>query len=136
MRYQVRRRWKRVQAGFDVMYRIGDQNGVAAAVDISGGGIFVNVEKPPRVGDSVYLTFVLPGVAESSAVKVIGEVVRTVPPGTRGLRPGFGVSFVALQQEGRKSISDFVQRAATARLEDAELGDAPGEIIEIEPDEK
>jgi Tfp pilus assembly protein PilZ len=130
-----RRKWKRVPAGFDVMYRIGEQSGVATAIDISTGGVFVAVETPPRIGERVYLTFVLPGEKPAAAVKVIGEVVRTTAASPR--HPcGFGVHIVAAPMEARLAINGFIDRASDLNAEDIDVGTLKGEIIQIEPDEK
>ena len=134
MRVQ-RRKWKRVPAGFDVTYRIEEQCGVASAIDVSSGGIFVGLDSPPRVGDRVYLTFTLPGVSACGPVRVIGEVIRTVPPGTKN-QPGFGVSFIATQPDSRKALGDFIRGASLIKLDDADLRDIGGEIIEVEPRRK
>lgn len=130
-----RRQWKRVPAGFDVMFRIGEQSGVAAAFDISTGGIFVAVAAPPRIGERVYLTFILPGEQPSAAIKAIGEVVRTVAarPGQPG---GFGVSIVALPMDSRRAIADYIEKASALTLDDATVDELAGGVIQVEPDAK
>jgi c-di-GMP-binding flagellar brake protein YcgR len=126
-----RRKWKRVPAGFDVSYRIGEQSGVAAAIDISTGGLFVVVDPPPRIGDRVHLTFLLPGEEPTAAIRAIGEVVRTVAP-SKSRQGGCGVSIVAMSQDAKRALSGFIERASVVKLEPADLGGLDGTILEIE----
>ncbi|MBI5525572.1 MAG: PilZ domain-containing protein [Deltaproteobacteria bacterium] len=126
-----RRKWKRVPAGFDVSYRIGEQSGVAEAMDISTGGLFVVVDPPPRIGDRVYLTFLLPGDEPTTAIRAIGEVVRTVAPAA-SRQGGCGVSIVAMPLEAKRVLAEFIERASVVTLEHADLGGLNGTILEIE----
>lgn len=126
-----RRKWKRVPAGFDVSYRVGEQNGVAAAIDVSTGGLFIGVDPPPRIGERVYLTFLLPGDEPTAAIRAIGEVVRSVAP-AQSRQSGCGVSIVAMNHEAKKAIHDFIERASVVTLESADLAGLNGTILEIE----
>ena len=130
-----RRKWKRIPAGFDVMFRIGEQSGVATAFDVSTGGIFVEVAQPPRIGERIYLTFILPGNEPAVPIKAIGEVVRTVAPRT-GQPGGFGVSIVALPMDSRQALNAYIERASVLTLDDAAVDALAGGVIQVETDSK
>ena len=130
-----RRQWKRVPAGFDVMYRIGEESGVASAIDLSTGGLFVAISTPPRIGDRSYLTFILPGEQPAAAIKAIGEVVRIVSA-RAGQAGGFGISIVAMPMEARRAIATYIEHASALSMVDATIDDLTGGIIQVEPDKK
>ena len=130
-----KRQWKRVPAGFDVMYRVGEESGVATAIDISTGGIFVAIAAPPRIGERVYLTFMIPGEKPSVPIKAIGEVKRTVSA-RAGQPGGFGVSIVAMPVDSRRALAAYIEHASTLSLDEADVDGLEGGIIQVEPDKK
>jgi c-di-GMP-binding flagellar brake protein YcgR len=103
-----KRKYKRIPAGFQVKYTIGDISGVAQAVDVSSGGIFINMKSTPKVGEKVYLTFILPGTTAREQIKIIGEITR-VAKEDEEKKEGIGVLFVAVPSAAKKTLEEYIQ---------------------------
>lgn len=104
---EEKRRCKRIPVGFQVKYTIGDRSGVAQAIDLSSGGIFINLKGSPQIGEKVYLSFILPGTTAKEQIKIIGEVTRITKNDTRN-REGIGVLFVAVPSAAKKTMEEYI----------------------------
>ncbi len=102
-----KRKFKRIPVGFQVKYTIGETSGVAQAVDVSSGGIFINIKNLPKVGDKVYLSFILPGTTAREQIKIIGEITR-VAKEDEEKRTGIGVLFVAVPSAAKKTLEEYI----------------------------
>lgn len=103
-----KRRYKRIPAGFQVKYTIGDVSGVAQAIDVSSGGIFINMRSTPKVGEKVYLSFILPGTTAREQIKIIGEIIR-IAKEDEEKRSGIGVLFVAVPSAAKKTLEEYIE---------------------------
>lgn len=102
-----KRKFKRIPVGFPVKYTIGDRSGVAQAIDVSSGGIFINLKVSPQIGEKVYLSFVLPGTTPKEQIKIIGEVIRVTKDDARD-KQGIGVLFVAVPSAAKKTMEEYI----------------------------
>ncbi len=102
-----KRRFKRIPVGFQVKYTIGEISGVAQAVDVSNGGIFINLKYNPKVGDKVYLSFILPGTTAREQIKIIGEIKRVVKENDEK-KSGIGILFVAVPTAAKKTLEEYI----------------------------
>ena len=88
-------------------YTIGETSGVAQAVDVSNGGIFINMKSIPKVGEKVYLSFILPGTTAREQIKIIGEITR-VAKEDEEKRGGIGILFVAVPSAAKKTLEEYI----------------------------
>ncbi|MBI5480976.1 MAG: PilZ domain-containing protein [Deltaproteobacteria bacterium] len=79
------------------------------SANLSVGGIFLENTIPHPKGTIVNLQFTLPG--DTLPVKVRGEIVNAAASDELGM----GIKFVDVDPEVERRISEFVQRAETAR---------------------
>ncbi|MGC8927916.1 MAG: PilZ domain-containing protein [Myxococcota bacterium] len=102
-----KRKFKRIPVGFQVKYTIGEVSGVAQAVDVSSGGIFINLRSTPKVGEKVYLSFILPGTTAREQIKIIGEISR-VSKDEDEKKSGIGILFVAVPTAAKKTLEEYI----------------------------
>ena len=102
-----KRKFKRIPLGFQVKYAIGEITGVAQAVDVSSGGIFINIKSTPKVGDKVYLSFILPGTTAREQIKIIGEITRVAKDNDEK-KSGIGILFVAVPSAAKKTLEEYI----------------------------
>lgn len=105
------RRDDRVPIGLPIRLRIRDIETFTEeySIDLSAGGIFVEMEDPPAVGKRVHLEFYLEAVGKS--VWATGEVARCNPEvGPGGAAMGAGIEFVDLDEAGRRFIQLVVDK--------------------------
>lgn len=76
--------------------------------DLSEGGIFIQTNKPLKVGERIKLSFILPELLEK--IETWGEVAWVNEAGTEGLTEGMGVRFVNLDPEKTKLIEDVIHK--------------------------
>lgn len=88
------------------------RGGVASteyAVNLSPGGLCLHLPRPLEVGESVALSFVLPG--GGPGIEARGRVIWSDPP-AQGARVRFcetGIRFEGLAEGERRRLLDFVQ---------------------------
>ncbi|MCX7943192.1 MAG: PilZ domain-containing protein [Deltaproteobacteria bacterium] len=102
-----KRKFKRIPVGFQVKYTIGGVSGVAQAIDVSSGGIFINIKETPNVGDKVYLSFILPGTTAREQIKIIGEITR-IAKEDEEKKSGIGILFVAVPSAAKKTLEEYI----------------------------
>ncbi len=102
-----KRKFKRIPVGFQLKYTIGEVSGIAQAVDVSGGGIFINTKSTPKVGEKVYLSFILPGTTAREQIKIIGEISRVVKEDDEK-KSGIGILFVAVPSAAKKTLEEYI----------------------------
>jgi type IV pilus assembly protein PilZ len=82
----------------------------AIALEIGGGGIFVESNAPLPEGSMLTLRVVLP---PGRSFTVLGRVVRTVQGSwARARHPGMGIQFVDLSAEDRRALLDYINSTA------------------------
>ena len=83
--------------------------------NLSGGGMFLEVDDPPAVGDRVEIELEIPG--KNEPVLVTAEVVRhhsfkdLDDDMNEVERTGIGVRFVDMPDEAKRAIEDMVAQA-------------------------
>lgn len=91
-----------------VRYYHWDQPSDAKAVEIGGGGLFLQTENLVPEGTLVTLRVSLPA---GRSFTVLGRVVRTVRGGWARLRrAGMGIQFLDLSAADRRAVLDYVSR--------------------------
>lgn len=91
-----RRRFERLRIAVKVELGWRRRNSIGYSGDLSMGGIFVEVQDPPAVGEKVRVEFHASGGAAPGTVIAEGTAVRRVTPEQAtgaGLLPGVGVEF-------------------------------------------
>ena len=79
------------------------------AVNISRGGMFINIRDPKPVGSMVRLIVSLPDSA--FPFDLTGKVIRTQEyDGTGDQMPGMAIEFVDVDEEKRARLERFVER--------------------------
>jgi len=121
-----RRRHPRVKAKLHMVYEDGRTSLKTRVVDISLGGVFLEMDKPPETGTEIRLTPVLPDRAGGApSVQIKGRVVRVVEydlenfPGSVG---GIGVEFSDVS-ETEQSLLSSIFREGLRELKDDEEGE-------------
>lgn len=74
--------------------------------NISSGGVFIESECPPSVGEEVHLI-----VGPEARPLHVGGIVRWHRVDERGHATGCGVQFTDLDESRRSTIADFLRRA-------------------------
>lgn len=76
--------------------------------NISQGGLFIATHSPRPLGDSIDVTFTLPGVGQ--AVQLLGRVkwVREYNAATPEVIAGMGIEFVILGEREKRLIEAFI----------------------------
>jgi uncharacterized protein (TIGR02266 family) len=124
-----RREHDRAPFRFPVRFKIGDidQFTEEHAIDLSEGGLFVNMNYPPPVGTSVTLTFYLEPVEKTITAQ--GKVVRSVrDPGGADTDRGMAIRFTNLGKDCQRFIELAVQKFN--RLHPSQVIDVPEELLE------
>jgi len=101
-----RRRAERVDLVVRVDYKTVDELFSEFARNINEGGMFVETESPPDIGEPVALQFSIPGSDEP--IQVMGRVVRTTGDGAPDT-PGMGIEFEDLDAQSRDLINELVR---------------------------
>jgi type IV pilus assembly protein PilZ len=106
-----RRRHPRVKAKLHMVYEDGRTSVKTRVVDISLGGVFLEMDKPPEAGTEIRLTPVLPGRHDGDpAPQLKGRVVRVVEydlenfPAPHG---GIGVEFSDISDTEQSLLSSI-----------------------------
>ena len=123
------RRDERVPIGLPIRLRIRDIESFTEeySIDLSAGGIFVEMEDPPVIGEKVHLEFYLETVGKS--IWATGEVARCNPEvGPDGAAMGAGIEFVDLGEDGRRFIQLVVDKYK--RRHPDRQADLPAELRE------
>lgn len=89
---------------------LGDPLLILDGVDVSLGGLFLRGEIPIRIGARTFLSFQLPAVR--APIRLVGEVVRVTPTGTRA--QGMGVRFVEVPPEVLTQLVTWINAGAPA----------------------
>ena len=120
---EERRGSSRVDVLVRVDYKTIDELFSEFARNINEGGLFVETEQPPPVGDPIALQFRIPGAEEP--VQATGHVVR-VSNGSGHEPPGMGIQFDKLDDEAQELVNELVRslRARPASNADAEADES------------
>jgi type IV pilus assembly protein PilZ len=89
-----------------VDYKTVDELFSEFARNINEGGLFVETEQPPPLGDPIALQFCIPGAGEP--VQATGFVVR-VSDGSGHEPPGMGIQFDKLDDQAQELINELVR---------------------------
>lgn len=101
-----RRRANRAAVTVRIDYATVDEMFSEFTRDINEGGVFIETEKPHRVGTEVSMQFHLPGSSE--VLHTVGRIVR-VSHGGEGDPPGMGIEFDELTPDDRVKIDRIVR---------------------------
>ena len=119
-----RRRHPRVKAKLHMVYEDGRTSFKTRVVDISLGGVFLEMEKPPEAGTEIRLTPVLPDRGPNeSATQLTGRVVRVVEYDLENFprpRTGIGVEFSDIS-DGEQSLLSNIFREGLRELREDEV---------------
>ena len=107
-----RRRSERTDLVVRVDYKTVDELFSEFARNINEGGLFVETDHPPPIGDPIALQFRIPGAAEP--VQATCRVVR-VSEGMGPEPPGMGIQFDKLDEQAQEIINDLVRSLRTPR---------------------
>ena len=66
-----------------------------------------------RFQKKIYFKFMLPDAKWRTALKVVGEVVRTIPPDAEERPPALGVHFLTIMAEHKDILADFIRLIIT-----------------------
>ncbi len=109
---QLRRRFKRLDLGIDVEFRLGgsrEKFSCGKVLNLSAVGILVFANKTYPLGEILNLRLTLlpqPGIVELN-VKVVWLVQKELQP---QIYPGMGLEFYNLDSQTQKKIVEFVER--------------------------
>ncbi len=121
-----RRKHPRVKAKLHMVYEDGRTSFKTRVVDISLGGVFLEMEKPPEAGTEIRLTPVLPDQApDKPATQLRGRVVRVVEYDLENFprpRTGIGVEFSDVS-DGEQSLLSNIFREGLRELREDEVED-------------
>ena len=121
---QDRRKHPRVKAKLHMVYEDGRTSFKTRVVDISLGGVFLEMEKPPEAGTEIRLTPVLPDQGPNKpATQLKGRVVRVVEYDLENFprpRTGIGVEFSDVS-EGEQSLLSNIFREGLRELKEDEV---------------
>jgi hypothetical protein len=137
-----RRKHPRVKAKLHMVYEDGRTSVKTRVVDISLGGVFLEMEKPPEAGTEIRLTPVLPDRTEDKpAPQLKGRVVRVVEYDLENFpvpRGGIGVEFSDVS-DTEQSLLSGIFKEGLRELGDDEIDEDPssatGEWEQIREDE-
>ncbi len=126
-----RRKHKRVKVKLHMVYQDGNTGIKTNVVNISMGGAFIEMAKPPQEGTEIRLTPVLPGMQPSESGDVLkGKVVRVVEynlPNMAG-KMGVGIEFTDLDKNKTNVLSEIFRKCVgEARSEKESVDDMPDE---------
>jgi len=119
-----RRKHPRVKAKLHMVYEDGRTSFKTRVVDISLGGVFLEMEKPPEAGTEIRLTPVLPDQGpDKPKTQLKGRVVRVVEYDLENFprpRTGIGVEFSDVS-EGEQSLLSNIFREGLRELKEDEV---------------
>jgi len=102
----------RRSASLPVTFERGGEQGRSFTKDLGPDGLFLRVAPPPPVGQSLSVTFVVPG-PEGPTIRATARVVRAVGSGRDShLLAGAGLRFVDLGEGERRALERFVEAGA------------------------
>ena len=107
---EERRHSNRVDLLVRVEYKTVDELFSEFARNINEGGLFVESETPPPIGDPIALQFRIPGAPEP--VEATGLVVR-VSDGSGHEPPGMGIQFDKLDEHAQELVNELVRSLRT-----------------------
>lgn len=108
-----RRQHKRVKSDVGVACSTSAGTELHRAIDISMGGVSLEAEDPPSVGERTYMTMCVSTINGFAALKAIGQVVwaRRRVNGSMG---AYGVLFSAINPEAKRAIDDYINKSRDA----------------------
>ncbi|MBW2261423.1 MAG: PilZ domain-containing protein [Deltaproteobacteria bacterium] len=119
-----RRKHPRVKAKLHMVYEDGRTSFKTRVIDISLGGVFLEMEKPPEAGTEIRLTPVLPDQGPNEpATQIRGRVVRVVEYDLENFphpRTGIGVEFSDIS-DGEQSLLSNIFREGLRELKEDEV---------------
>ena len=127
-----KRRHKRVKVKLHMVYQDGSTGIQTNVVNISMGGAFLEMAKPPPMGTEIKLTPVLPGKtpSENGDVQLKGKVVRVVEYNlpNMGDKMGVGVEFTKVDKKETNVLSQIFRKCVDeAKSEEESMDTEPEE---------
>lgn len=129
-----RRKHRRVKVKLHMIYEDGKTGIKTNVVNISMGGAFLEMPKPPQEGAEIKLTPILPGKTQDVAeVQLKGRVVRVVEYNIPdvGIRTGVGIEFTEIKSGDGNVLSDIFRKSVNgAKAESGKEEDSEEEAEE------
>ena len=100
------RKFARVAASVEVRFDYGEEFFTDQILNLSQGGLFVNVVKSMDLGTIIVASFRLPGFDHS--FKIDGKVVRIDTEETPKGQHGMGIEFIEVAKEDERVMVQFV----------------------------
>jgi hypothetical protein len=125
-----RRKHQRVKVKLHMIYEDGKTGIKTNVVNISLGGAFLEMPKPPQEGTEIRLTPILPNQGpESSEVHLKGRVVRVVEYNLPDVGPktGVGIEFTDIDSEDNNVLSEIFRKSLDEAKSEAESEEVKGE---------
>ena len=125
-----RRKHQRVKVKLHMIYEDGKTGIKTNVVNISLGGAFLEMPKPPQEGAEIRLTPVLPDKGlDSSEVHLKGRVVRVVEYNLPDVGPktGVGIEFTNIDSDESNVLADIFRKSVDEAKSEAESEEAKGE---------
>lgn len=102
---QIKRRYLRKDVNISVHFEWKGEERSCLSTTVGEGGMYIQSLLPPPVGSRLALRFELPS---GHTIKVTGEVRHSLENTYGSLPAGFGVQFLDLKEQDRKTIIEFV----------------------------
>lgn len=118
-----RRRHQRVKVKLHMIYEDGKTGIKTNVVNISLGGAFLEMPKPPQEGTEIRLTPILPNKGpETSDVHLKGRVVRVVEYNLPDVGPktGVGIEFTDIDSDEGNVLSEIFRKSVDEAKSDVE----------------
>lgn len=77
--------------------------------NISSGGLFIATHQLCKIGDSLEITFSIPGLNRVCVAKCVVRWVRDYDPHSPDMVPGMGVQFESLDNDVRAAVELFIK---------------------------
>ena len=133
-----RRRHRRVKVKLHMIYEDGQTGIKTNVVNISLGGAFLEMPKPPPEGTEIQLTPILPEKGPGDAdLHLKGRVVRVVEYNLPdvGSKLGIGIEFTNISNAEKNALADIFKKSVVGAKSEADKGkkgkdDEPDEDVD------
>lgn len=106
--FESKREFPRALCDIKAEYRTTESFLGAYMKQVGLGGLFIENDDPPPMGEEIELSFSLPD--DTHIIKAKGKVVwRMMNPTHDVFAKGVGVKFIEISDKDKKKISDFVE---------------------------
>ncbi len=107
-----RRSYPRVDAELEIDFASEHTFFSGFSENLSDGGLFVATYNKRKIGERLHVRFTLPGLEHPISATVEVRWLRDYEPHEASSAPGFGASFVDLDEDDREAIHRFLKKRA------------------------